>query len=380
MKKWLETSHLSLIVSITIAGLFIVAIYFAILNINVFIGLLRDFGNVLTPFMYGLILAFLMSPIVSFFEIKAFASFKWKKNTKRVVSVLLSLLITFEIIILFFSFIIPQLIISLSSISEKLPEYIVIVEDLLGEWLVSYRLDNDWVNLLLDSSEDLLVNFLKTIQGYLPLILDYSWQFTKMIFNLLLGIAIAIYVLIDRERFSLQAKKLIYFITNQVTGDYLIDLSRLSSRMVHRFILGKMLDSFIIGVICYVGMLVLGLSYPLLLSVIVGVTNMIPVFGPFIGAIPGSLILLLVDPLQALWFILFIILLQQFDGNFLGPRILGDSMGLPSLWIMFAIVVGGGYFGVVGMFLGVPIFAVIYIVSKKIISNKLEKDSIEIKT
>jgi len=380
MKKWLDTSHLSLILSITLAGLFIVAIYFAILNINVFIGLINDLGSVLTPFMYGLILAFLMSPIVSFFEMKAFASFKWKKSTKRILSVLLSLLITFEIIVLFFSFIIPQLIISLSSISEKLPEYIVIVEDLLGEWLVSYRLDNEWVNLLLDSSEDLLVTFLKTIQGYLPLILDYSWQFTKMIFNLLLGIAIAMYVLIDRERFSLQAKKLIYFISNQKTGDYLIDLSRLSSSMVHRFILGKMLDSFIIGVICYVGMLVLGLSYPLLLSVIVGVTNMIPVFGPFIGAIPGALILLLVDPFQALWFILFIILLQQFDGNFLGPRILGDSMGLPSLWIMFAIIVGGGYFGVVGMFLGVPIFAVIYIISKKIISNKLEKDSIQIKT
>lgn len=380
MKKWLDSSHLSLILSITIAGLFIVGIYFAILNLSVFVGLLKDLGNVLTPFMYGLILAFLMSPIVSFFEVKAFASFKWKKNTKRVLSVLLSLLITFEIIILFFSFIIPQLIISLSSISEKLPEYIVIVEDLLGEWLVSYRLDNEWVNLLLDSSEDLLVNFLKTIQGYLPLILDYSWQFTKMIFNLLLGIAIAMYVLIDRERFSLQAKKFIYFITNQKMGDYLIDLSRLSSNMIHRFILGKMLDSSIIGVICYVGMLVLGLSYPLLLSVIVGVTNMIPVFGPFIGAIPGALILLLVDPFQALWFILFIILLQQFDGNYLGPRILGDSMGLPSLWIMFAIVVGGGYFGVVGMFLGVPIFAVIYIVSKKIISNKLEKDSIQIKT
>ncbi len=380
MKKWLDSSHLSLILSITLAGLFIVAIYFAILNINVFIGLINDLGSVLTPFMYGLILAFLMSPIVSFFEMKAFASFKWKKSTKRILSVLLSLLITFEIIVLFFSFIIPQLIISLSSISEKLPEYIVIVEDLLGEWLVSYRLDNEWVNLLLDSSEDLLVTFLKTIQGYLPLILDYSWQFTKMIFNLLLGIAIAMYVLIDRERFSLQAKKLIYFISNQKTGDYLIDLSRLSSSMVHRFILGKMLDSFIIGVICYVGMLVLGLSYPLLLSVIVGVTNMIPVFGPFIGAIPGALILLLVDPFQALWFILFIILLQQFDGNFLGPRILGDSMGLPSLWIMFAIIVGGGYFGVVGMFLGVPIFAVIYIISKKIISNKLEKDSIQIKT
>lgn len=379
MKKWLDSSHLSLILSITLAGLFIVAIYFAILNIHVFVGLLKDLGNILTPFMYGLILAFLMSPIVSFFEVKAFASFKWKKSTKRIISVLLSLLITFEIIVLFFSFIIPQLIISLSSISEKLPEYIVIVEDLIGEWLVAYRIDNDWINLLLDSSEDLLVTFLKTIQGYLPLLLDYSWQFTKLVFNLLLGIAIAMYVLFDRERFSLQAKKVIYFISNQKTGDYLVDLSRLSSNMVHRFILGKMLDSFIIGLICYIGMLVLGLSYPLLLSVIIGVTNMIPVFGPFIGAVPGALILLLVDPFQALWFILFIILLQQFDGNFLGPRILGDSMGLPSLWIMFAIIVGGGYFGVVGMFLGVPLFAVIYIVSKKIISNKLEKDSIQIK-
>lgn len=380
MKKWFDSSHISLILSITIAGLLIVSLYFAILNIQIFIGLWNELVVVLTPFMYGLILAFLMSPIVNFFEKKVFIGFKWKNNTKRIVSVILSLLITFEIIILFFSFIIPQLISSLSSISEKLPEYIVIVEDLLGDWLVNYRLENEWINLLLNSSEDLLVNFLKTIQDYIPMILNYSWQFTKMVFNLLLGVAIAMYVLIDRERFTLQAKKLTYAITGQKTGDYIVDISRLSSHMVHRFILGKMLDSFIIGVICYIGMLVLGLPYPILLSVIVGVTNMIPVFGPFIGAIPGGLILLLVDPFQALWFILFIILLQQFDGNFLGPRILGDSMGLPSLWIMFAIVVGGGYFGIIGMFLGVPIFAVIYIVSKKIISNKLEKESIQIKT
>lgn len=171
-----------------------------------------------------------------------------------------------------------------------------------------------------------------------------------------------------------------YVLVGQKSGDYLVDLSRLSSNMVHRFILGKMLDSLIIGLICYIGMLILGLSYPVLLSVIIGVTNMIPVFGPFIGAIPGALILILVDPFQALWFVLFIIVLQQFDGNYLGPRILGDSIGLPSLWIMFAIIVGGGYFGVIGIFLGVSIFAVIYIVSKKIVANKLERESIKIKT
>jgi predicted PurR-regulated permease PerM len=321
-----------------------------------------------------------MGPIVTFFEHKALISFKWKKSTKRLVSVILTLLITIEIIVLFFSFIIPQLITSLSSISEKLPQYIIVVEDLLGDWLINYRIQNDWVNLVLDSSEDLLVNFLTTIQSYIPLILDYSWQFTKMVFNLLLGIAIAMYVLIDKERFGLQAKKVLYVLAGQKSGDYLVDLSRLSSNMVHRFILGKMLDSLIIGIICYIGMLILGLSYPVLLSVIIGVTNMIPVFGPFIGAIPGALILILVEPFQALWFVLFIIVLQQFDGNYLGPRILGDSMGLPSLWIMFAIIVGGGYFGVIGMFLGVPIFAVIYIVSKKIVANKLERESIKIKT
>lgn len=380
MKKWLDSNHFSLIVSITLAGLLIVSIYFLILNIDVLFKLLSDLGSVLTPFMYGLIFAFLMGPIVTFFEQKALISFKWKKNTKRLVSVILTLLITIEIIVLFFSFIIPQLITSLSSISEKLPQYIIVVEDLLGEWLINYRIQNDWVNLVLDSSEDLLVNFLTTIQSYIPLILDYSWQFTKMVFNLLLGIAIAMYVLIDKERFSLQAKKVLYVLVGQKSGDYLVDLSRLSSNMVHRFILGKMLDSLIIGIICYIGMLILGLSYPVLLSVIVGVTNMIPVFGPFIGAIPGALILILVEPFQALWFVLFIIVLQQFDGNYLGPRILGDSMGLPSLWIMFAIIVGGGYFGVIGMFLGVPIFAVIYIVSKKMVANKLEKESIIIKT
>lgn len=380
MKKWLDSSHLSLVLSIVLAGLCIVAIYFSILNIEVFIKLFKDLADVLTPFMYGLILTFLMSPLVKFFEMKAFMSFKWKDRTKRIISVILSLLITFEIVILFFSFITPQLILSLSSISEKLPEYTLIVDNLLGDWLINYRIENEWLNLLLNSSEDLLVNFFQLLQSYIPLILDYSLQFTKMIFNLLLGITIAMYVLIDLERFSLQTKKIVYFLLGQKSGDYLIDLSRLSSKMVHRFILGKMLDSFIIGLICYVGMLLIGLPYPILLSVIVGVTNMIPVFGPFIGAIPGAIILLLVNPIQSVWFVLFIMLLQQFDGNYLGPRILGDSMGLPSLWIMFAIVVGGGYFGIIGMFLGVPIFAVIYIVFKNIISNRLEKESINIKT
>lgn len=379
MKKWFNPEQITTVVSFTLAGLLLIAVYFLILNIQVLEANILRFIGVLTPFIYGLILAFLIGPFVRFFEYRLFAMFKWKPNTKRLFAVGLTLLILVEITILFFSFIIPQIVLSLGSISTKLPEYVIILEKLLNEWMMVINFNQDWSKLILDSSENLLQSFVGTLQTFVPMLLNYSWQFTKTIFNLLIGVAIAVYIILDKERFVLQVKKMHYFVFGQKITDDLIDLSRLSLNMMHRFILGKALDSLIIAVICYLGMLLLKLEYPVLISVVIGITNMIPVFGPFIGAVPGALILLIVSPIQALWFILFIIVLQQFDGNYLGPRILGDSMGLPSLWIMFAIIVGGGYFGLVGMFLGVPIFAVIYLVFKRLIHNRLNDKAIVIK-
>ena len=379
MKKWFNPEQITTVISITLAGLLLIGVYFLILNINILEANLLRLLSVLTPFVYGIILAFLLGPFVRFFELNIFGMFRWKTSLKRLLAVILTLLITLEITILFFSFIIPQIVLSLGSISVKLPEYVIILENLLNEWMAVINLNQDWSNLILDSSENLLQSFISTIQAYLPKLLGYSWQFTKTVFNLIVGIAIAIYIILDKERFVLQVKKFHYFVFGQKITDDLIDLSRLSLNTMHRFILGKALDSLIIGVICYLGMLLLKLEYPVLISVVIGITNMIPVFGPFIGAVPGALILLIVSPIQALWFILFIIVLQQFDGNYLGPRILGDSMGLPSLWIMFAIIVGGGYFGLVGMFMGVPIFAVIYLVFKRLIHQRLNDKAIIIK-
>lgn len=379
MKKWFNPEQITSVVSFTLAGLLLIGVYFLILNIQVLEANLLRFIGVLTPFIYGTILAFLIGPFVRFFEFSLFGMFKWKSGTKRLLAVMLTLLILIELTILFFSFIIPQIVLSLGSISVKLPEYVIILEDLLNEWMRVINLNQDLSSLILDSSENLLQSFVSTLQAFVPKLLDYSWQLTMTIFNLIVGVAIAVYITLDKERFVLQVKKMHYYIFGQKITDDLIDLSRLSLNMMHRFILGKALDSLIIGVICYLGMLLLKLEYPVLISVVIGITNMIPVFGPFIGAVPGALILLIVSPIQALWFILFIIVLQQFDGNYLGPRILGDSMGLPSLWIMFAIIVGGGYFGLVGMFLGVPIFAVIYLVFKRLIHNKLNDKAIVIK-
>ena len=156
----------------------------------------------------------------------------------------------------------------------------------------------------------------------------------------------------------------------------LIQLSRLTSRMFNSFIIGKMIDSLIIGVICFIGMLIMRLPFAVLISFIVGLTNMIPVFGPFIGAVPGIFILFIVDPIYSLIFAVFVLLLQQFDGNILGPMILGDQLGLPSLWVMFSIIVGGGMFGILGMFLGVPVFAVLYVVVRGFVSGRLKEKNI----
>lgn len=380
MKKWLDSTHLSMIISLIIAGLFILIIYFMFLNFNLILKLLANLIAVLSPFMYGLSIAFLMGPLVRFFEMKVLVGFKWKQKLKRLISIIVSLLITIEVIILFFSFVIPQVILSISSISEKLPQYMREIENLLGANFIAYRETYDWLNVLVDSSEDLLLSLFNSLQTYLPYLLNYSIQITKTIFSLFMGLAIAVYILLEKERFSLQIKKLTYALFGQLSGDYLIDLSRLSSKMIHRFILGQSFDSLIVGILCFIGMSFMGLAYPVLISVMFGVMSIIPVFGPIIGAVPGALILILIEPIQALWFVLYIIVLQQFDGNVLGPRILGDSMGLPSLWIMFAIIVGGGYFGLIGMFLGVPIFAVVYIISKQLITQRLENEAIKIKT
>ncbi|MBR3936215.1 MAG: AI-2E family transporter, partial [Oscillospiraceae bacterium] len=160
------------------------------------------------------------------------------------------------------------------------------------------------------------------------------------------------------------------------TAGKLVRIARESDRIFSGFINGKLIDSLIIGILCFIGMSIIGFDFTLLISFIVGVTNVIPFFGPFFGAIPSVLILLMVDPWQALWFAIFVLVLQQLDGNVIGPKILGDNTGLPALWVMFAILVGGGMFGVIGMFVGVPAFAVIYQFTKEYLENRLKKKNL----
>lgn len=201
-----------------------------------------------------------------------------------------------------------------------------------------------------------------------------------MAWNFFIGLIIALYLLVSKELFAGQGKKMIYALFEEETGNLLIKNIRFVHSTFGGFISGKLVDSLIIGMLCFIGMTLLNLPYPLLVSLIVGVTNIIPFFGPFIGAVPSIILILMVNPLQALYFGIFVFILQQFDGNILGPKILGDKTGLSSFWVIFSITIFGGYWGFIGMAIGVPVFAVIYAAWKAFISRSLQKKGLSTDT
>ncbi len=200
--------------------------------------------------------------------------------------------------------------------------------------------------------------------------------FLNEIFDFLVGIIVSIYVMYGRETFARQAKKIVYALFPPKKANLVLHLGNKTNEIFGGFIIGKIIDSIIIGILCFIILSIIKMPYTLLVSVIVGVTNVIPFFGPFIGAIPCSVLILLNDPMKGLYFIIFVFLLQQFDGNILGPKILGDTTGLSSFWVITAILFGGGLFGFAGMLLGVPTFAVIYYILQLVIESRLEQKNL----
>jgi len=378
MKKFEDFPYIKNAVSFIIAGIVLIAVYFLILNFQLVADQIDKLLSILTPFIYGLFIAFLLSPMVYWFEHRALVVFKWKTKTKHVISVVLTLVVTLEILVLFFSFIIPQLVTSISSISENLPQYIETFKRFGIPFIETYIPNVTWLTDILSSTESLLNSVLTLLQDYLPTILSYSMQFSRTVLNIFLAMTLAVYLLLDEIAFVRQFKRFSYALLGQHIGDEVVNVSTLLTYMVRKFILGKALNSFIMGILCYVAMLLLNLEYPVFMSALFGVTNMIPFFGPFIGGAIGAILLFLENPMHALWFILLVIALQNLEGSVLSPWLIGDSMGLPGLWVMFAILFGGGYFGIVGMFLGVPFFAVIYLLMKRFVDRRLESDQIKV--
>ena len=200
------------------------------------------------------------------------------------------------------------------------------------------------------------------------------------IWNIILGIIVSIYLLIDKEKFCALIKKITYAIFPKSASEKILEVSYMSNSIFGKFLIGKIVDSAIIGVLTFFILALCKMPYAILVSVIVGITNIIPFFGPFIGAVPSFIIILFISPVKALWFLVIIFIIQQLDGNIIGPKILGDSIGISAFWILFSILVAGKFLGLIGMVIGVPLFAVIYAIVKEIIEGKLKKKNMNYKT
>ncbi|BEP28459.1 AI-2E family transporter [Helicovermis profundi] len=332
---------------------------------------INAFINILVPFFWAFAIAFIAHPLMSKIEKK----FKVSRN----ISLIIVYTILFSLLIMVILFVLPSIVKSIKDIMENIPMYVSSIENFLktnsidvSQFKTFDAFKNfDYKNI--DNTLKNLEKYFNVLSGVLTSVINV----TSSIFKLLIGVIISIYLLKDREKFKLSFKKTIYAFLKKDFAEKIIQLGRESRDIFSSFFMGKLLDSLIIGTIAFVGFLIMGAPYATLLGLIIGITNMIPYFGPFIGAVPVVLLVIFQSPITALYAAIFILILQQFDGYILGPKILGDSVGVTPFWIILAIIIGGGLFGVLGMFLGVPTFAVLRVHYLKYIDKTLEYKGIK---
>ena len=352
-----------------------IALAVTLLHLGQIFATLKAVIHTVMPFIIGFIIAFLLMPIVSRAE-KLFNQllFKRKPHPKliRAIATIIAYVVFLSLLSGFFAILVPQLITSVKSILQYIANFVSMNRETINQLLLKYEflsIEGEQLVIAWENVVSQLMNYTSLLVNNLMAI---SSSIYTLVFQLLVGMIAAFYLLMDREKYCAQVKKLCYSLFSTRTCETLIYWTRRAHKIFSGFITGKILDSMIIGIICYVCMLLFRIEYPLLISVIVGFTNVVPFFGPLIGAIPCTLILLLINPLSALWFLVFILILQQLDGNVIGPFIMGDYVGLSPFFIMLAIMVGGGLFGFPGMLLGVPVFALIYAIVKATSETRLE--------
>ena len=361
---------------------------------------LGKFINILSPFVWGLVIAYLLCPLMLIYQKNLFlpiGKLIYKKREAgeekdkkiqgfaRGWAVLLSIISLLLLIAAFVLMVAPQLYLSIESIIANSADYANEVISWIDKLLSDYPQVEQAISSVFGNVSNGVFDWLKTtimpkLSDLISNVTNGVYFIVKGVYNILIGIIVSIYVLYNKETFGAHAKKIIYCIFSVDFSNKIIKAVNFVDSVFIGFLSGKILDSTIIGILCYIVCVILRMPYALLVSVIVGITNIIPFFGPFIGAIPSALIIFMVSPVKCLIFIIFIILLQQLDGNFIGPKILGNSVGINGFWIMFSIILGTGLFGFMGMLLGVPVFVIIYSAIRALIERKLTRSGLPTNT
>lgn len=355
---------------------------FVLFKMPVIISVLKGITEILKPFLYGVVFAYLLAPLCNKIEEKLFQFFpKAKAKARRFIcfiAIVISLCVAIAVIWLIIMMIIPQVWDSVMKIIQMVPQKLIVVNN----W-IEHMLENqpelqayfEEFSSQAESNIDSLLN-VDTIQKVQSIINSLSVQLfgvLGVVKNIFLGLLISAYLLGSRKLFGAQAGLILHGVFSDKWAKIIEEEIRYTDKMFNGFLVGKIIDSAIIGLLCFAGTSIMGFEAPAFISVIIGITNIIPFFGPFIGAIPCGLLLLLENPMHCLYFIIFIFVLQQLDGNVIGPKILGNTTGVSSFWVLFAILLFGGMWGVVGMVIGVPLFVVIYDIIRKLVYRGLRK-------
>ncbi|MDD3840285.1 MAG: AI-2E family transporter [Clostridia bacterium] len=368
-KKYLKYS-LYAFLTITLS----IIVFKIIYNIDDIFRVFATFFNfifkLLAPFIIGFFIAYILNPGVRYLEKNVF----FQKRPARILSIITVYLIVFGTVTLISISVVPRLAENIANLIDKIPGFAKEIEKMVLNFVsnpvvnkyydVNFQLNNIIDSYTSNISEFLQVTMSDLIKGVLSV--------TSGVINTILGFIIAFYMLNDKEKFINMFNKLLQTMLEDSVIDNLNYFVMEVNEIFSKFIVGKALDSFIIGILCLIGLLIMKIEFALLISVIVAITNMIPYFGPFIGAVPAVILALFDGPIYGVWVALFILALQQFDGLILGPKILGDSVGLSPFWVIFSIIVGGGLFGVLGMFLGVPAMAVVRLVISKLVNKRIK--------
>lgn len=362
--------------------------YVAAFTVVLYLGLnnLHRLGNVmhtgiklLTPFLIGIVLAFVLNFALKMFESRVFVKLAHHKKTSvrkwvRPLSVLCSYVLLILIVSLLLTVVIPQLVTSISTLSGNINGYITTLQaeaERLITWLKldPVILDNIytmfWNNM--ENIPDMLVNMLKSV----PQLASMLFTLGGGVLNAVVGFIVSIYLLLNKETLFSQMGRIVRAFLPAKVADRVHEGAEISARTFTNYVSGQLLDALFVGIVSVIGLTLFRFPYAMLIGVVMGITNIIPFFGPFIGAVPGVLLLLIISPVKALLYIVFVLVVQQVDGNIIAPKIIGDSVGLPPLWVIFAVTIGGGLFGIAGMVLGTPVFAIFYNLIGRLVRRRL---------
>lgn len=350
-----------------------IAFYLVLNNLGYFVGGFRELLRILSPFAGGVVIAFVLNPMVKFFH----RALLHQAPQLRWVAILLSYIVVLLLLALLAWLVIPQILSSIAILFNSLPGYFEGLQNTLLYLQENYGLQMDSIVRILDDSETMMRELYNVATAAMPQIVSTIGSVASNFVAVFTAVASSIYMLSGKDKLLHQVKTLVHAFLPENLANNTLRICHYANENFTGFFVGKVIDSAIIGVLTFALMSLLRLDFALLVSVFVGITNIIPVFGPFIGAIPSIFILLLVDPIQALIFAVLILFIQQLDGNFIGPKILGQSIGISSLWVLFSIVVGGDLFGLVGMVVGVPLFATLYGLLHEVVVYFLDRRGID---